>query len=598
MNRASIGFRTIVALALLLLLAAIPLAQKIAVQRAERSVETCISYQETLDLFRGDPAAVPNFLERCRLMGVRSVALREETLRDWAEQGRASFLTRAEREKFRALGISSGDLPKPASLWLSDGASAETVREALLARYPAYVGEVKIRKVGGYVFVDRPEGLWEKDLDLRLGLNTEAAKRLAEVGLTPVLALEEQGKSGFPDSTRAGAQISSAAAGAWLITGTPEASAKKSAIPPAFRNSLATSSSAIVLLETINAPLVRRLAAELGLSGRVIKGHTVPIEEMKSLPPPVVVQRYVRAVTERSVRFIYFHWNPDGSVDDNLKTLRGILQGVKSRGYAFENVPKNPIVISRPAVSARILIAFMLAVAGPWMGMKILMEYLKQPESQGRWRPGAWIIASAAPLLFGISINLLLPDTNFLSGLAAFKGVKASMVLPLVLMGGLLFTSGDAAQFVRRKAAVLDILIFAACAGALLLMLERSGNFSGRVHPLELAFRDRIETLLGVRPRFKEFAIGHPLLLLGLYLWSGHRTLSKLCLWAGAVGWISIVNTFCHLHTPVAASLLRTFHGLWLGGIIGLILVGLFRLIERRPFFQRAQRRDNPGHSS
>ncbi len=591
MDRSSIGFRTLVALALLLLLAAVPLVQKIASQRAERSVETCISYQETLDLLRSNPSAVPNFFERCRLMGARSVALREETLRDWVEQGRASFLTRAEREKFRALGSSSGDLPKPSSLWLPDDASSQSARSALLARHPAYEGKIKLRKLGGYVFVDRPEGLWEKDLDLRLGLNPEAAKLLAEVGLTPVLALEEQGKSGFPDSTRAGAQHSPFAGSTWLMTGIPEAAARKSAVPPAFRDSLKASSSAIVLLETVNAPMVQRLSAELDLSARVIKGHTVPVEEMKALPAPVAVQRYVRAVTERSVRFIYFHWNPDVSADDNLKTLRGVLQGVKARGYAFENVPKNPIVISRPAKSARVLIAFMLAVAGPWMGMKILMEYLKQPESQGKWLPGAWLIACAAPLLFGISINLLLPDTNFLTGLATFKGVKASMVLPLVLMGGLLFTAEDAARFLRRKAAVLDILIFAACAGALLLMLERSGNFSGRVHPLELAFRDRIEALLGVRPRFKEFAIGHPLLLLGLYLWSGHRTLSKLCLWAGAVGWISIVNTFCHLHTPVAASLLRTLHGLWLGAIIGLLLVGLFRLLEKRPFFQRALER-------
>ncbi len=588
MNHYSHGVRSFAALAALALLAAYPLRQKMLQQRAERSIEACVSYQETLDLLKSDPASVPNFLERCRLMGVKSAALREETLRDWAEQGRATFLTRAESEKFRALGLGS-DLPKTESLWTRDAASAETLLSALVARYPAFAGKMKPKRIGGYFFIDRPEGLWEKDLDLRLGLNPEAVQRLGEIGLAIVFAIEEQGKSALPDSTRLGTQVSSsAAASAWLITGVPESAARKSAMSPAFADSLCSSNAPIVLLENVNVPLVHRLAADLGVASRVVKGHTVTVDEMKAQSPEIVSQRYVRAVTERSVRFIYFHWNPDASGAENLNTLRSVMQGVKSRGCGFDGVPKNSIVVSWPAKPFRMLAAFLIAVAAPWAAMRLLLAFLKRPENQGKFPIEAWFAAGAAALMGGLIINLLLPDSIFAGGLASFKGVKASMVLPLVLIGTTLFTAEDFSGFLRRKAAVRDLLIFAVCTGALLFMLKRSGNFSGGVHPMEITFRNGIETLLGVRPRFKEFAIGHPLLILGLALWPAHRTLSKLCLWAGAVAWISILNTFCHLHTPVQVSLIRTLNGFILGGVAGLALAALFRALEKRPDFARA----------
>jgi len=33
-----------------------------------------------------------------------------------------------------------------------------------------------------------------------------------------------------------------------------------------------------------------------------------------------------------------------------------------------------------------------------------------------------------------------------------------------------------------------------------------------------------------------------------------------------------MVNSFCHLHTPLLMTVVRTFNGLWLGVVFGLIL--------------------------
>jgi hypothetical protein len=43
---------------------------------------------------------------------------------------------------------------------------------------------------------------------------------------------------------------------------------------------------------------------------------------------------------------------------------------------------------------------------------------------------------------------------------------------------------------------------------------------------------------------------------------------------ASVIAQVSIVNSFMHLRTPLAISLLRVFHGLWLGTLLGLMALG------------------------
>ncbi|MCH8980371.1 MAG: hypothetical protein IH945_14195, partial [Armatimonadetes bacterium] len=91
---------------------------------------------------------------------------------------------------------------------------------------------------------------------------------------------------------------------------------------------------------------------------------------------------------------------------------------------------------------------------------------------------------------------------------------------------------------------------------------------------LELQVRSVLDQLLFVRPRTKEVLVGHPALILGLCLLA-HRPHLKgwaaLLLLAGAVGQTSVVNTLCHLHTPISLSLTRILVGFVGGGIIGLL---------------------------
>jgi len=50
----------------------------------------------------------------------------------------------------------------------------------------------------------------------------------------------------------------------------------------------------------------------------------------------------------------------------------------------------------------------------------------------------------------------------------------------------------------------------------------------------------------------------------------------------GGIGQVSLLNTFCHFHMPLRVGLLRTAHGMWLGALLGVIVVLIWRVVFRR----------------
>jgi hypothetical protein len=95
--------------------------------------------------------------------------------------------------------------------------------------------------------------------------------------------------------------------------------------------------------------------------------------------------------------------------------------------------------------------------------------------------------------------------------------------------------------------------------------------------------RHGLTSVLSVRPRFKSFLVGFPVMMLVPALLRAHRR---------AVGWIlaictgvgigDIIDTFSHLHTPLAISLWRVFNGLWVGALIGIAAIAIYRAFVRR----------------
>ncbi len=51
------------------------------------------------------------------------------------------------------------------------------------------------------------------------------------------------------------------------------------------------------------------------------------------------------------------------------------------------------------------------------------------------------------------------------------------------------------------------------------------------------------------------------------------HSLGRLLIGLGMIGPISMINTFCHLHSPLYLAYLRSFNGIVLGTMIGALLV-------------------------
>jgi hypothetical protein len=249
--------------------------------------------------------------------------------------------------------------------------------------------------------------------------------------------------------------------------------------------------------------------------------------------------------------------------------------------------------------------ALLSAVVFPSLALVWLWRILDR--FQGFARPARAIGMAAGCLAFAWGVSLggglmvagLLSERIYFVKVDQFLGTKLAMILPLLIAAAVL--TGDMRpapeswkQYFRRtgrkfsQALSRPVLLWEAVASICILaagvfLILRTGNEPGvGVSPLELKARMFLETVLGARPRLKEFLFGYPALFLACSLhFGGRRRWSAPLVVAGGVGLVSTVNSFCHLHTPLAFSFLRAFNGFWLGAVVGAVLSCLALAVAR-----------------
>ncbi len=200
-------------------------------------------------------------------------------------------------------------------------------------------------------------------------------------------------------------------------------------------------------------------------------------------------------------------------------------------------------------------------------------------------------VMSAITFLGIAAIIGLLADRMYFIKVDVFLGIKGAQLGPVLIVALVYGFSlqvakdrswsqvlSDALARVQRLAAQ-PILLWQVAAGVvglvvLLLLVTRSGNDSAvGVSPIELRFRSILDLYLPARPRFKEFLIGHPAMVLAIALAArGKRQWAFPLFLVGAIGQVSLLNTFCHLHTPIPVSMARALLGLIIGVIIGVVV--------------------------
>jgi len=238
---------------------------------------------------------------------------------------------------------------------------------------------------------------------------------------------------------------------------------------------------------------------------------------------------------------------------------------------------------------ARKVFALLSAIIFPSLGIVLVLN-LKLPEWTGVKRVILAIfqlgIMSALTLFGAMIMSALLSEPVFMVKLDRFVGVTLSYLAPLAVVPFVLWLrekdwygrlSGTAKSDVSFWQLGVSILVLAGLA----LYVMRSGNDNpGAVMDFELQARQMLGDIFGVRPRTTEFLIGHPVMLVLLYY--GYKYNMFPVLLIGVMGQASLMNTYAHLHTPLAISLRRSFFGLLLGVVIGIILIVILELVFRQ----------------
>lgn len=201
------------------------------------------------------------------------------------------------------------------------------------------------------------------------------------------------------------------------------------------------------------------------------------------------------------------------------------------------------------------------------------------------------LLATGIALLGALAVIGILSSPLLMEEVEAFRGVKLVLLAP-PLIALLLYVFTDRFNEGARRSGeslaapvrIYQLVLAALILGVGGLVLLRSGNQSD-IAPsnLELALRHHLTQLLSVRPRFKEFVVGFPLLMLLPALVPAHRRAAGVVLALGiGVGLGDVIDTFSHLHTPVLVSLLRVANGLVIGVVIGAVVIAVYRAIVRR----------------
>jgi hypothetical protein len=363
---------------------------------------------------------------------------------------------------------------------------------------------------------------------------------------------------------------------------------------------------------------------------RVVRLHSAQAAELDRLPEIDAVERYGKAARERNMRILLVRPISNaadapldafrdfvGTITDQVRSEGNVL-GVP-HGYEDSGLPRPYFVLlglSFVPAAAFVLRSFLknqrlitaatvlLALLGlacwvrPGQELMALVASLTFPVLafvildilRPRQIALGFLLVSAISLVGGLAIAGMLNALPYFIGADQPLGTKLGLFLPIPIIGlYFVIRLADLKAILRSPitwgAAALS---FAVVAG-LALLVARSGNDTGAgASGLEIVFRNLLDRFLYVRPRTKEFMIGHPALVVGLGMLSlitrrpelrarlGGWT--ALLLMLGAVGQTGIVNTLWHLHIPVSLSLARIGIGAVLGCMIGL---GLWALVSR-----------------
>jgi hypothetical protein len=593
--------------------------QRYRVEERNKAIEIVLDYSEVASLAAAGGQPLEEFLKQLPVSC--SIALTEGSLDDWGSLYPTpdGMVCRMDPERFRqakaVLALKARvelDRPsrKPYILVAVEGLPERDEKQSTgdLKKALFYVpGDPQvIRKIG-------------------LGLDPQSVEIVQRAGLHPLARLEN-----FPGANQMNIRallqrVHLQGVRAVIFSGDQVLG---------FRNTLETTEQAFRTFQLLYGSIeFGKQAGDLTLTSRLwdktVRVHSVSAPEVIMMPASELLDRYARAAQERNIRVLYVRL-PMGASQPAHELAFTFLKQLQSTLYRQGNMIKpagaRPFEPLQPLVWSSVLVGLGVGSLAGWL----LSRFWNRLPA---WLPivllagvcgvlclsltGRKMVALLAAVLFptvafitlpqrhtdrmawGTLLSLLLrvfgwsllgalhvvgllAESKFLVKADQFTGIKLAHVLPMLAVG--LFYAWMVAQNWQTWREWLMKPVFWWQAGlalvllaAVALMVLRTGNEApGAVSEIELRIRSLLERVLSVRPRTKEFLIGHPALVIALsLLLMGRRNWLPIWMMLAAIGQISLVNTFCHLHSPLMVSLLRTGWSMLFGLGIGFALLAI-----------------------
>ena len=362
------------------------------------------------------------------------------------------------------------------------------------------------------------------------------------------------------------------------------------------------------LIEPFLAPQrgAKELAAKMNY--QALRVHSIKQRELEQLGVQAAVDRYFKAVQQRNVRLLYL--KPFANEVLTRQFITSLQEKLLKANYdlataepfkeaedyrqlkialvlllllltclCLQQYNAKLAVIFLVSGLSLILISYFLAwelltvltvlliaVIVPWLEYIYLLSTVRERSLKEIYL--TFLAITLVSITAGLVITALLFDNSYLLQIKQFRGIKVAFALPLLL--GAVYYLGqesrtqDIKEWINRSLAEpvswRQLLLLSSGLVLLVFYLGRTGNqFLIGVSSIEVLIREWLAAVFIVRPRFKSFLIGHPLLLLGLF--RGPKKYYQWLLLGGLIGQINIINTLVHLHMPLKISLLRVVIG-------------------------------------
>jgi len=508
---------------------------KIQYEKNNKNVEICVDFEQILNLCNKENYDLKNFLERIKIIGVSSIVLPEENFTSICQDKNIVYFSEEDVKKYELIGL----------MYSATAISPEIiiVKNKNLAEYIKGIIEFKtgltqkIIKSGSYSIIKISEGLKQ----IGWGYHPDKIELIKKHGFGLILKPYKQ--FWVPEDLSENFSL-------LILTGEFD----KEIVPRLKDKNIK------VAVQEFSEEEGKYKKYLVPVSENIFRMHRIDFE----MSPEYAFYRWIRAVKERNCRVLYYDFYEDKTIEENLNHLRNITSKLKEKKFKLSQVQSQKKVSNLFGRYSKIFALF-FSILIPVISVVLYKNFLYNKNFII-----VFFVISFINLLGSFLISAFLSSTEYFLKLNEFRGIRFALISPLFFAVPVLFSIEEIKEFLSRpvnfRGIILGIILFL----FLFIVAVRTENVT-QIPKTESWARLFLEKIFGIRPRFKEFLIGHPLLLLGLAF------NSRMFVLFGLLGQTSLINTFLHLHTPFYICFFRTLYGLITGFIIGLVVIEVYK---------------------